>query len=274
METDLRKPQIATPAVQNKVIVQSTKLPILQENFMCQANEPVKLSYAIASFPEEVQLCVSSIPGAGCGVCAKQHIPVGTWIGPYEGKLVKCDEIKPTTDTSYMWEIYQEGKLSHYLDASDENTSSWMRFIRCARYREEQNLFSFQYCGNIYYRAFREISVGAELLVWYDEKYPQDMGIPLEVQDMALVDPNGTRLLQEVLAAQGQIQPTDKLKTTSQFPVPVSTQPAVTMLQLNRLHVSHQEQVTTWRDLHPPQQKILIYHGTTRLQFPWPLTVL
>lgn len=87
--------------------------------------------------------------------------------------------------------IYQDGKLSHYLDASDENTSSWMRFIRCARYREEQNLFSFQYCGNIYYRAFREISVGAELLVWYDEKYPQDMGIPLEVQDMALVDPNG-----------------------------------------------------------------------------------
>ena len=68
-------------------------------------NEPVKLSYAIASFPEEVQLCVSSIPGAGCGVCAKQHIPVGTWIGPYEGKLVKCDEIKPTTDTSYMWEV-------------------------------------------------------------------------------------------------------------------------------------------------------------------------
>lgn len=153
--------------------------------------QPVKFSYAIASFPEEVQLCVSSIPGAGCGVCAKQHIPVGTWIGPYEGKHVKCDDVKPNTDTSYMWEIYQDGKLSHYLDASDENTSSWMRFIRCARYREEQNLFSFQYCGNIYYRAFREISVGAELLVWYDEKYPQDMGIPLEVQDMALVDPNG-----------------------------------------------------------------------------------
>lgn len=67
--------------------------------------QPVKFSYAIASFPEEVQLCVSSIPGAGCGVCAKQHIPVGTWIGPYEGKHVKCDDIKPNTDTSYMWEV-------------------------------------------------------------------------------------------------------------------------------------------------------------------------
>lgn len=67
--------------------------------------QPVKFSYAIASFPEEVQLCVSSIPGAGCGVCAKQHIPVGTWIGPYEGKLVKYDDVKPNTDTSYMWEV-------------------------------------------------------------------------------------------------------------------------------------------------------------------------
>ena len=67
--------------------------------------QPVKFSYAIASFPEEVQLCVSSIPWAGCGVCAKQHIPVGTWIGPYEGKHVKCDDVKPNTDTSYMWEV-------------------------------------------------------------------------------------------------------------------------------------------------------------------------
>ncbi|KAJ7325342.1 Putative histone-lysine N-methyltransferase prdm6 [Desmophyllum pertusum] len=35
--------------------------------------------------------------------------------------------------------------------------SSWMRFIQCARYREEQNMTVFQYCGNIYYRAFRHI---------------------------------------------------------------------------------------------------------------------
>lgn len=48
---------------------------------------------------------MSSIPGAGCGVCAKQHIPVGTWIGPYEGKRVKWEDVKPSTDTSYMWEV-------------------------------------------------------------------------------------------------------------------------------------------------------------------------
>ena len=90
-----------------------------------------------------------------------------------------------------LLQIFQDGKLVCYLDASDENTSSWMRFIRCARHRDEQNLYAFQYCGNIYYRAFRNISIGQELLVWYDDKYQQHMGLPLNIQDMAVVDPNG-----------------------------------------------------------------------------------
>ena len=57
-----------------------------------------------------------------------------------------------------------------------------MRFIRCARHKGEQNLFAFQYKGNIYYRAFKDIPTGTELLVWYDEKYPMYMGIPLGIQ--------------------------------------------------------------------------------------------
>jgi len=50
-------------------------------------------------------LCVSGIPGAGYGVCAKQTIPLGTWIGPYEGELVRPEDVFPGTDTSYMWEV-------------------------------------------------------------------------------------------------------------------------------------------------------------------------
>ena len=64
-----------------------------------------KLSYAVASFPDEVKLCLSGIPGEGYGVCAKQHIPVGTWIGPYEGKHLSTDIVTPDIDTSYMWEV-------------------------------------------------------------------------------------------------------------------------------------------------------------------------
>ena len=76
--------------------------------------------------------------------------------------------------------------MSHYIDGSDENSSSWMRFIRCARHKGEQNLFAFQYNGNIYYRAFKDIPTGTELLVWYDEKYPMYMGIPLGIQADAI----------------------------------------------------------------------------------------
>lgn len=79
-------------------------------------------------------------------------------------------------------QIYEGSTLSHYIDGSDENCSSWMRFIRCARHKAEQNLFAFQYNGHIYYRAFKDIPTGTELLVWYDERYPMYMGIPLGVQ--------------------------------------------------------------------------------------------
>ncbi|XP_032235393.2 neurotrophin receptor-interacting factor 1 isoform X2 [Nematostella vectensis] len=149
---------------------------------------PLRLSYAIESIPDEVQLCISGIPGAKYGVCTKCRVPQGTWIGPYEGVKINPSDITPETEASYMWEVYQHGRLAFYLDGSDENSSSWMRFIRCARSKEEQNLFAFQYLGNIYYRAFKDIAPGTELLVWYDEIYPQYMGIPLEIRETGSVD--------------------------------------------------------------------------------------
>ena len=64
-----------------------------------------QLPLALRSLPPEVSLCMSSIPGAGCGICAKRKIPVGAWIGPYEGNFVKPEEVSLSTDTSYMWEV-------------------------------------------------------------------------------------------------------------------------------------------------------------------------
>ena len=45
-------------------------------------------------------------PGAGYGVCARQLIPTGTWIGPYEGEVVKPEQVSLGTDASYMWEVF------------------------------------------------------------------------------------------------------------------------------------------------------------------------
>lgn len=56
-------------------------------------------------FPDEVKLCKSSVPGAEFGVCAAQPIPPGTWIGPYEGQVVRCDELREGVHNIYMWEV-------------------------------------------------------------------------------------------------------------------------------------------------------------------------
>lgn len=147
-----------------------------------QSHSPLE-NGSILKFPDEVCLCTSSIPCVGYGVCARKRIPAGTWIGPYEGKLVRPEDIKIETETEYMWEVFHDGQVSHYLDGRDEANSSWMRFVRCARHKKEQNMVVFQYHGCVYYRTVREILPGQELLVWYDTRYSQFMGVPVALSD-------------------------------------------------------------------------------------------
>ena len=58
-----------------------------------------------------------------------------------------------------------------------------MRFVNCSRCEREQNLVAFQYKGEIYYRSYKEIPAGSELLVWYGDKYAQDLGISIEDEE-------------------------------------------------------------------------------------------
>lgn len=67
-------------------------------------NNNTRLSRALESFPSEVQLCTSSIPCVVYGVCARKHIPTGTWIGPYEGKHFEANSMI-TKENFYMWEV-------------------------------------------------------------------------------------------------------------------------------------------------------------------------
>ena len=92
-------------------------------NFTCPRHKhetPVhqhntRLSLALRSLPPEVELCVSSIPGEGYGVCAKHLIPVGAWIGPYEGKYLRPEDLPLFADTSYMWEVGYKGRVHTYF---------------------------------------------------------------------------------------------------------------------------------------------------------------
>jgi hypothetical protein len=74
--------------------------------------------------------------------------------------------------------LNEDGTISHFLDAKDENPRNWMGFVNCARNEQEQNLEVFQYGGNIYYRAVKDVPPDQELLVWYGGTYMQFLGIP------------------------------------------------------------------------------------------------
>ena len=63
-------------------------------------------SYAITTFPDEVGLCISSLQLAGFGVFARHFIPLGTWIGPYEGHKISVEEgINRPQQQNFMWEV-------------------------------------------------------------------------------------------------------------------------------------------------------------------------
>ena len=69
------------------------------------------------------------------------------------------------------------GKFCHFVDGTEENCSNWMRFVNCSRSEDEQNLVAFQFRGEIFYRSYKPIPPNTELLVWYGEKYAEDLGI-------------------------------------------------------------------------------------------------
>ncbi|XP_061569791.1 PR domain zinc finger protein 14 [Cololabis saira] len=118
-----------------------------------------------------------------CGVFAdKSSIPKGMRFGPFQGKLVNTSEIKTYDDNTLMWEVFENGRLSHFVDGRGAS-GNWMSLVKCARFPEEQNLVAVQVQNQIFYEACKDISPGQELLVWYGDCYTQFLGIPLTLKD-------------------------------------------------------------------------------------------
>ena len=47
-----------------------------------------------------------------------------------------------------------------YIDGEDVKQSNWLRYVNCARTKQEQNCEAYQYRGDIYYKTLRDITVG------------------------------------------------------------------------------------------------------------------
>ncbi|KAL4225954.1 PR domain zinc finger protein 14 [Mactra antiquata] len=129
--------------------------------------------------------------------CNKTIFAKGTRFGPFKGRVINTTEIKTNDDNSVMWEIFQDGKLSHFIDGR-RNAGNWMAFVNCARYAQEQNLIALQIEGDVYYEVCKDIPKEAELLVWYGDCYLQFMGVPMTLKDV-----NKTEVVEENEASEG-----------------------------------------------------------------------
>ncbi|XP_026544621.1 PR domain zinc finger protein 14 [Notechis scutatus] len=124
------------------------------------------------------------IDGPQLGIFCTETILKGIRFGPFQGKVVNTSEIKTYDDNSLMWEIFEDGQLSHFIDGRG-SSGNWMSLVNCARFPEEQNLTALQCQDQIYYESCKEITPGQELLVWYGDCYSQFLGIPISLKGTA-----------------------------------------------------------------------------------------
>ena len=68
-------------------------------------------------------------------------------------------------------------EFDYYIDAYNETTSSWLRWVNCARHIKEQNV-QFQACrGKAFYITTKDIYPGQELLLYYGRNAAQNFDI-------------------------------------------------------------------------------------------------
>ncbi|XP_032746504.1 PR domain zinc finger protein 14 [Rattus rattus] len=114
------------------------------------------------------------------GVFCSNFVAKGVRFGPFQGKVVNASEVKTHRDNSRMWEIFEDGHLSHFIDG--KGSGNWMSYVNCARFPEEQNLAAVQHQDQIFYESCKDIHQNQELLVWYGNCYEKFLDIPMSLQ--------------------------------------------------------------------------------------------
>ncbi|XP_073440091.1 PR domain zinc finger protein 14 [Dendrobates tinctorius] len=145
----------------------------------CTGMEPQILDREALQLPEGLTILkmkYGDLPKSG--VFSASVIPKGVKYGPFQGRVVNTSEIKTYDDNSVMWEIFEDGRLSHFIDGKGA-CGNWMALVNCARFSQEQNLVAIQCENDIYYETSKEIAPRQELLVWYGGCYELHQGIPV-----------------------------------------------------------------------------------------------
>ncbi|MEO7923171.1 MAG: SET domain-containing protein [Chitinophagaceae bacterium] len=126
----------------------------------------------MALLEKKVEVKVSSLPGAGNGLFAKEFIPKGTRIVEYKGKVTSWKEVDSYDgDNGYIYYV----KRHHVIDAS-RHSSALARYANDARglQRVKGTGNNAEYVEDgvkVYIESRKNIPAGTEILVDYGKDY-------------------------------------------------------------------------------------------------------
>ncbi|KAM3592537.1 uncharacterized protein V6R79_020909 [Siganus canaliculatus] len=129
---------------------------------------PGVLQRALLTLPYGLMIGRSSIPSAGIGVLNHGAVvSPGMHFGPFEGEVTTREN---AIASDFSWEISKGKDEYEYIDAARDSHSNWMRYVNCARNKDEANLLAVQYKGSILFHCCQVINPGDELMVWPSNK--------------------------------------------------------------------------------------------------------
>ena len=80
-----------------------------------------------------------------------------------------------------LLQVYRHGVIEYWIDGYNEMTSTWLRWVNCARHIKEQNLGNFQCHGRLFYMTIKDVLPGQELLIYYGHEYAEEgLGINID----------------------------------------------------------------------------------------------
>uniref|UniRef100_A0A914WU57 PR domain zinc finger protein 1 n=1 Tax=Plectus sambesii TaxID=2011161 RepID=A0A914WU57_9BILA len=141
---------------------------------------------AVASLPRNLFLRPSGEIPKMIGVWSKDFIPRGVRFGPLSGVSTKVIESELSTAEEdeepvrgeHIWKIFRADRVTRVIDANDERSSNWMRFVNPACSKDSQNLVACQIDSDVYFYSVKPIEPNTELLVWYSRDYAQRINYP------------------------------------------------------------------------------------------------
>lgn len=147
-------------------------------------NKTSEASLERRSLPEGIKIVETLLMGVShYGVfCSEKPIKKGTRFGPFTGRSIPPKDIFTLSDTGYTWEVFKDGEVTHLIDGKHD-ANNWLKFVNCARYEREQNMFVIQEGNDVFFDVSSDISEGTELLVWYGDSYLKYMGIPITMKE-------------------------------------------------------------------------------------------